>query len=363
MRILLTQVLFLIRKEFLSTVKDPRTKTILVVPVVMQSLLFGYAATFNLERVPYALLDLSRSAASTDFVAKLEGGGIFRRMRTLSGANEIPAAIDSGDAILVVTIAQDFERELMQNRAGRIQVITDGRNTMTASIASGYVGRIVDAFNGAGAVELSVIEWYNPNGITRWDFLPGLMGLLSLIQVMLLAGLSVAREREQGTFDQLLVTPLAPWQILVGKMVVPVVIGVLQALAVFVVCRFFFEIPFAGTLPPLILTLFVFAVSCTGIGLSISAVSSSMQQVMVYCFVLLLPMALLSGFATPVANMPEALQVATYANPLRFAINSLRRIYLEGVGFTDVALNFVPMIVVAAVTLPLAAWLFRNKLS
>lgn len=359
----LLKVKCMIRKEFLSTVKDPRTKTILIVPVIMQSLLFGYAATFNLERVPYALLDLSRSETSNDFVAKLEGGNIFQRVRTLHSTNEIAEAIDSGAAILVVTIAQDFERELLQNRAGKIQVITDGRNTMTASIAGGYIGRIVDAFNGSGAVDLDIIAWYNPNLITRWDFLPGLMGLLSLIQVMLLAGLSVAREREQGTFDQLLVTPLSPFQILIGKMVAPVIIGVLQASMIFVVCRYFFQIPFAGTLPPLYLTLFVFAVSCTGIGLSISAISNSMQQVMVYCFVLLLPMALLSGFATPVANMPEILQTLTYANPLRFALDSLRRIYLEGCTFSDIAFNFLPMLSVAAVTLPLAAWLFRNKLS
>lgn len=363
MRIFLSQIKFMVRKEFLSTLKDPRTRAILIVPVIMQSLLFGNAATFNLERVPYALLDLSRSETSTQFISKLEGGGIFQRVRTLSGTGEISEAIDSGAAILVVTIAPDFERELIQKRAGKIQVIMDGRNTMTASVASGYVGRIVDEFNGGGAVDLQTVSWYNPNLITRWDFLPGLMGLLSLIQVMLLAGLSVAREREQGTFDQLLVTPLAPWQILIGKMVAPVVIGVFQATLVFLICRFFFQIPFAGTLPPLFLTLFVFAVSCTGIGLSISAVSSSMQQVMVYCFVLLLPMVLLSGFATPVANMPEILQTLTYADPLRFALVCLRRIYLEGCTLSDIAPNFVPMLIVAAVTLPVAAWLFRNKLS
>ncbi len=353
----------MIHKEFLSNVKDPKTRMIIIVPVIVQSLLFGYAATFNLERVPYALLDLSHSESADNFLAKLEGGGVFQRVKNLASTNEIAEAIDSGAALLVITIAPDFERELLQNRAGKIQVITDGKNSMTAAVAAGYVGRIVDDFNPRGIIDLSVISWYNPNLITRWDFLPGLMGMMSLIQVMILSGLSVAREREQGTFDQLLVTPLSPFEILIGKMVAPSIIGIIQAIMIFLICRYFFGIPFAGNFLLILLTLFIFALSCTGIGLSISAISNSMQQVMVYCFFLLLPMVLLSGFATPIATMPEVLQIATYANPLRFALDSLRRVYLEGCGFSDIAFNFVPMIAVAAVTLPVAAWLFRNKLS
>ena len=360
MNLFLLRIKMLIRKEFLSTVKDPRTRAILIAPVIVQSMLFGYAATFNLEKVPYALLDLNRSETSTNFIAKLEGGGVFQRVKNLGNSNEIAAAIDSGEALMVITIAQNFESEILQNRSGKIQVITDGRNTMTASVASGYLGRIVDEFNGAGKISLDVIAWFNENLITRWNFLPGLMGLLSLIQVMLLAGLSVAREREQGTFDQLLVTPLSPFQILIGKAVIPVVIGIFQATLVFLICRNVFEIPFNGSLPPLYLTLLIFTLSCTGIGLSISAISSSMQQVMVYCFVLILPMVLLSGFATPVANMPEFLQILTYADPLRFALDSFRRIYLEGCTISDVAFNFLPMLTVAAITLPVAAYLFRN---
>lgn len=357
------RVKWLIWKEFLSTVKDPRTRAILIAPVIVQTMLFGHAATFNLDKVPYALLDLSHSRESTKFIAALEGGRIFQRVATLSSTNEIAQVIDSGEALMVVTIAPDFEREIIAGRAGKLQIITDGRNTMTAAVASGYLGRIVDEFNGSKKIQLETVAWFNPNLITRWNFLPGLMGLLSLIQVMLLAGLSVAREREQGTFDQLLVTPLSPVEILIGKAVIPVVVGIFQATLVFLICRNIFEIPFAGSLPPLYLTLFVFTLSLSGLGLSISAISNSMQQVMVYCFVLILPMVLLSGFATPVANMPEALQILTYADPLRFALDSLRRIYLEGCTISDVAFNFVPMMILAAITLPLAAWLFRNKIS
>ena len=363
MKAFFLRVKWLIWKEFLSTVKDPRTRAILIAPVIVQTMLFGHAATFNLEKVPYALLDLSRSRVSSEFVSKLEGGGIFQRVMTLSSTKEIAQAIDSGEVLMVVTISADFEREIISGRSGKLQIITDGRNTMTAAVANGYLGRIVDNFSGAKKIRLETVAWFNTNLITRWNFLPGLMGLLSLIQVMLLAGLSVAREREQGTFDQLLVTPLSPAEILIGKAVIPVVVGIFQATLVFLICRNVFSIPFAGNLMSLYAVLLVFTLSISGLGLSISAISNSMQQVMVYCFVLILPMVLLSGFATPVANMPEVLQILTYADPLRFALDSLRRIYLEGCPISDVAINFVPMMILAAITLPLAAYLFRNKIS
>ena len=357
----------IIRKEFLSTIKDPKTKAILIAPVIVQSLIFGYVASYDLNNVPYALLDLSHSRESAKLIAKLDGNTAFERVRTLANSTEIAEVIDSGEVLLVVTIPPNFSQSLLKEKAAPIQVITDGRNTMTASLASSYVGQIVGNFNAVRNPKLNVVtvetvSWYNPNLETRRNFLPVLMIMLSLVQVLMLSGLSVAREREQGTFDQLLVTPLSPLQILIGKAVAPVVIGIFQATLVLLICQFWFKIPFVGDFFSLYLTLFVFILTCVGIGLSISAISQTMQQVMVYCFVLLMPMVLLSGMATPVENMPEFLQTVTYANPMRFALDSVRRIYLEGCTFLDVAFNFVPMLTVAAITLPVAAYLFRNNI-
>ncbi len=328
------RMLFMIKKELLSTLKDPKTKAILVVPVFMQSIIFGYVATYDLDKVPYALLDLNRSRESTEPVARLDGSRAFERVRTLANANEIAASIDSGEVIPVVSIPPNFAQSLLTDKRAAIQVITDGRNTMTASPASSYVGSIVGSFNASrnpklNAVTVETISWYNPNLVTRWNFLPTLMIMLSLVQVLMLSGLSVAREREQGTFDQLLVTPLSPPEILIGKAVVPIVVGIFQATLVLLICRLWFKIPFAGDLLSLYVTIFVFILSCVGLGLSISAISPTMQQVMVYCFVLLMPMVLLSGMATPVENMPEALQIITFANPMRFALDAVRRIYPE----------------------------------
>ncbi len=365
------KVRFLLVKELKATVNDPLTRTVLVVPIILQCLFFGYAATFNLESVPYALLDASHSQASTEFVSHIDGTGIFQRVRTLTSSNQIADAIDSGDALLVVYIDQNFADNLAAGKSGSIEVILDGRNSTTAGIASGYISSIVSAFNQSlmakygikSPMEIISVSWFNPNLITRWMFIPSLLPLLSMIQVIMLAGLSVAREREQGTFDQLLVTPLSPRQILLGKAIPPILIGLTQCTIALLIAVLWFEIPFAGSLLTLYITLTIFMTSVVGIGLSISALSNSMQQVMVYCFVLLMPMSMLSGFATPVRNMPELMQYATYVNPLRFAIDATRRIYLEGAALGDIAINFIPMIIVACFTLPLAAWLFRNKLS
>lgn len=358
----------LIIKELLSTLKDPKSRVILIVPVFVQGLVFGYTATYNLEHVPYAVVDVAHSHEADEFLAKLDGTGIFERVATLSSSTQISQVIDSQQAMLVLTLPPDFSRRLHAGETAPVQVITDGRNPMTSALAAGYVTSISARFNQQRSAHKPLVDirsriWYNPNNITRNMFLPSLIPMLALTQVMILAGLSVARERENGTFDQLLVTPLTPMEILIGKAVPPILIGLVQATFMLCLAVFWFKIQLVGSLAVLYLTIFIFLVSCVGLGLSISAIAKNMQQVMVYCFLLLMPMILLSGLATPVRNMPKVLQYLTYVNPLRFAIDAIRRVYLEGAGFFAVAPDYGPMLAVAAVTLPLAGWLFRNKLS
>lgn len=361
-------ICFLIRKEFLTTIKDPMTQTILIFPVIVQSIIFGYAANYNLETVPYACADLSRSRYSTDLLARLDGSGIFQREATLTSTSQVAAVIDNDEAMLVLIIPDDFSDRLTSGRQAQIQVITDGRNITTAAIAQSYVASIVSRYNseligGVLPMHMEPIVWYNPNLITRWMFLPAMLPLLSLIQVIMLSGLSVAREKEQGTFEQLLVIPLSPMEILIGKAIPPLLIGLFQVSLVLIIAVFWFEVYVVGSLLVLYLTLVIFLLSCIGMGLSISAISNNMQQVMVFAFLLLLPMALLSGMATPIRNMPELLQYITYANPLRFAMEAVRRIYLEGAGIGVIVANYIPMLAVASITMPMAAWLFKHKLS
>lgn len=359
----------LCRKEFLAVLKDPANRAILIVPVILQSFLFGYGATFDLEDVPYAVLDQNRSEQSQQLLARLDGTGVFHRVATLHSPTQIAAVIDSGQALLVLHFAADFDRQLGAAGAAPLQVLLDGRNSTTAGNAAAQVRAVVADFNATllnaarPAITLEPRAWFSPNLETRWNIMPGLIASLSMIQVMMLAALSVAREREQGTFDQLLVTPLSPTQIMIAKAVPAIVIGLLQSAVVLLIALYWFSIPMAGSLFALATGLLLFTIAVVGIGLSISALSANMQQAMLYTFVLLVPIVLLSGLATPVRNMPEAFQLATYANPLRFAIDLVRRVYLEGAPLSLVWHDFIPFVGVAVVTLPLSAWLFRNRLS
>jgi len=368
---LMRRIANLCRKEFLAVLKDPRSRAILIVPALVQSMLFGYAATYELSNVPYAVLDRSHSAASAELLAKLDGGGIFHRIASVQSPAEVETLIDTQKVLLVLHFPPDFERALYEGRAAPLQLILDGRNSNTAGSAASHVGAVAADFNriwrerhgGAAApLQVETRAWYNPNLETRWNLMPGLIAALSMLQTLLLTALSVAREREQGTFDQLLVTPLTPAEIMVGKALPPVCIGLLQSTIILLVTRYWFGVPMAGSALAIYMGLTLFTIACVGVGLSISALSANMQQAMLYTFVLVMPMMLLSGLTTPVRNMPQLLQWLTMANPLRFAIDMVQRIYLEGVGLGTVWPDLVPLLIIATLTLPLAAWLFRNRL-
>lgn len=363
--IYLSQLFALILKELRTIFKDPSSRALLIGPALMQTLLFGYGATFDLTHAPYAVLDQSQSAASREIVARIEGTGMFERIATLDSSTQIAGQIESSAALMVVAFQSDFAANLSAGQAD-MQMIVDGRNSATAGLASSYVSAIVAQYNAdqgiTSPLTITRRAWYNPNLQSRWNLMPALIASLSMLQTLLLAALSVAREREQGTFDQLLVTPMTPTQILIGKAIPSIMVGLMQSTIIFLIIRYWFAIPLNGELWLLYLCLVAFTVASVGLGLSISAIALTMQQAMLYTFILIMPMMLLSGLLTPVRNMPEGLQLATYANPLRFGISMIRRVYLEGATLSDIAPSFVPLLILAALTLPLAAWLFRNRL-
>jgi ABC-2 type transport system permease protein len=367
----LRRIFILCRKELLLALKDRRSRIVLIVPAILQTLVFGYAATYDLNDVPYAVLDEDHSAASHALLAKLQGSGIFRRVRSLDSSRDIAATIDDKDALLVVHIGQNFERQLQAGSSTPLQIVLDGRNANTAGTAARYVATVVAAFNTswriahgarAPAVIVESRSWYNPDLETRWSMIPGLIAALSMLQTLLLTALSVAREREQGTFDQLLVTPLRPAEIMAGKAVPSILIGLVQVTAILLVSLLWFRIPLAGSVLTLYAGLVVFIVASVGIGLAISALSVNMQQAMLNTFVLLIPLMLLSGLTSPIANMPRAMQYVTAIDPLRYAIDLVRRVYLEGVGLTWVLDDLWPLALIGGTTLTAAAWLFRHRL-
>lgn len=368
LKVFFRQVWYMCWKETLATFKDPRFRWILIVPALLMGFLFGYAANFNLENVTYAVLDKSHTKASADLVAHLDGTRFYHRVATLHSDDQIAGPIDSEQAMVVLVIPQDFVDRLENRQNSPVQLITDGRYTTTSSLALAYTSRIITewALQESGMespMALQVRTWFNPNQLTRWFFSPGILGIMSFIQVVLLAGLSVAREREEGTFEQLLVTPSLPVVILIGKAFAPILVGFIEAAILFLGGVLWFDVPFYGSLFALFMTLLVFFISSAGIGLGISALCQNMQQVQVYSSLYLVPNGVLSGLITPIRNMPLPLQWLTYINPLRFALDALRRIYFQGATLTQVGYNFLPMVLISLVTLSAAGYLFRHSLN
>jgi ABC-2 type transport system permease protein len=365
------RVAALTRKELLAVLKDRRSRMSLLVPPLVQALIFGYAATYDLNHVTYAALDQDHTAASRQLLAGLDGSGVFERVADLQRASDVASLIDARRALLVVQINQNFERQLLSGRGADVQVIADGRNSNTAGTAMGYVASIVERFNddwggthGYAAAPVPVVAraWYNPNLETRWFMIPGMIGTLTLLQTMMLTAMSVAREREEGTFDQLLVTPLRPYEIMAGKALPNMMVGVVQAGGVLLVAQLWFRIPFVGSYLTLCAGLLLFLLAAVGLGLLISAVAATMQQAMLYTMLLTMPFSLLSGLTTPISSMPGAVQYMTAINPLRYAIDITRRVYLEGVGINLLVSDLWPLAVIAALTLSAASWMFSHRM-
>ena len=362
-----SQVRALIRKELLVLMKDPVSRSILIAPVIIQAFLFGYAASFDLRYVPYAVMDSCNCKASTELLTHLDSTGMFIRAMTLTSQSQIEDAVVTGKVVAAINIPSDFAAKLSSGQTAPVELILDGRNSMTASLAGAYISSIAANYGASitgqtSAVSVDTRSWYNPTLDSRWNILIALIASLSLLQTMMMAAFSVARERERGTFDQLLVTPLTPPQILVGKAVPSIIIGIAQSTLIFLIVQFWFGIHIVGSVGLLYLGLLFFNIAAVGIGLSISALCTNMQQAMLWSFLLIVPFVLLSGFVSPIANMAVGVRYLTYLNPLRFGLEIVKRVYLEGAVLGDIWMEFIPLTPMAAVCLPIAGWLFRHKL-
>jgi len=366
------RIIALTIKEFIMILKDPKSRFVIIGPPLIQFFVFGYAATYDLKNVRYAVFDESRTAESRQLLSRFEGSENFELTMTLLNEKEIAFMINREKARLVIHIGPEFSRDLHNGRPATLQVIVDGRNSNVALIALGYIGSIVEQYNqdlvkngvvsmnGPGVV-LVDRSWFNANLQSRWFIVSALGGIISMVVVMILTSLSVAREREFGTFDQLLVAPFNPGEILVGKSLPGMFFGIMDALLFSVGAVYWFGVPFRGTVPTLVLALGCFIITIVGVGLLVSSLSMTMQQALLGSFVFMMPSVILSGFATPIENMPHWLQIGTLINPLRHIITALRNIFLEGAGVSMIWPQLWPLLLMAGFTLPLAGWMFRHR--
>jgi ABC-2 type transport system permease protein len=368
----LQRILALAIKELLAVLKDKRSRIVLVAPPLLQLIVFGYAATFDLYDIPVAIYNEDRSAPSRELVSHILGSPHFHLTALIDHDGQIEPLIDNKSVLAVVHLGPRFSANLVTGRTAQLQVIIDGRNSNTALLLQGYLREIVRDFNFSWvernglpppATSLQVRPWFNSNLVSRWFIVPGIVGLLTLVVTTIVTALSVAREREAGTFDQLLVTPMRPFEILIGKSFPGVLIGVVEGSFILLMAVYWFDVPLRGSLGALYVGMLLFLLSAVGIGLMISSLAVTQQQGMLGAFLFLVPAVILSGFATPIANMPETVQLLTYLNPLRYFLIILRGVFLEGDSYAILFPYYWPMAVIAAFTLSLAGWLFRHRLN
>ncbi len=365
------RVIALTKKEFLALMRDKRSRVVIIVPPMMQLLVFGFAATYDLNHVPVAILNEDNGQQSRELISRIDGSPHFDLLRYLDSEQQIESAIDGKEALLVLHFGQTFSADLQRGDPAPLQIILDGRNSNTAMIAMNYLRDIVLNYNRQWLssqgrpgpnVTLDSRAWYNENLQSRWFIIPGIVALLTVVVTLLVTALSVAREREAGTFDQLLVTPYTPLEILLGKGIPGVIVGVVEASAAVALMVVLFEIPFRGSVGAFYLGTFLFVLAAVGVGLMISSLSITQQQAVLGAFLFLVPAVILSGFATPIANMPEVIQWLTYLNPLRYFLLIVRGVMLEGAGFALLFDQFWPMVIIAIVSLSAAGWLFRHRM-
>ena len=352
--------------------RDPKSRFVVIAPPIIQFFLFGYAATFDLTDVPYAVLDEARTAESRALLARFQGSENFELAQTLHSDHEIRGVLDRQRVRLVLHVPADFSDALYSGQPAALQVILDGRNSNVALITLGYVNTIVQehseqllsrlGFDTAQpALRLIERAWFNENMESRWYIVSALGGMISMVVVMNLAALSVAREREFGTFDQLLVAPFRPFEILIGKAMPSLVFGLAEALLLSAAAVLWFDIPFRGSAVALCATLTAFMIAVVGVGLFISAIAVTMQQALLGAFVFIMPAVILGGFTTPIENMPEWLQTATLVNPLRYVVAALRQVFLVGADTAAIWPQLWPLLIIASLTLPAAAWMFKHR--
>ncbi|RJP73030.1 MAG: ABC transporter permease [Ignavibacteriales bacterium] len=369
----------LIIKELIQVKRDPKLFRIVLIAPVLQLILLGYAATLDVENISVVVLDQDKTFASRQLNEKLTSSGYFNINYYTDNYDEIIELINKGKVFTALVIPKDFEKKINRRETVQLQIICDGSDGNKAGISVGYLQGIISSYTSkilmdvrdkyglktinAGSITSEVRVWYNPDLKTRNFMVPSVMALILVVTTTVMMAMGVVKEREIGTLEQLIVTPIKPFQLIIGKLIPFVIIGFIDFLIVVTVMVLWFGIAVRGDFLFLLFTSFIFIMSTLGLGLFISTISKTQQQaMMVAMFGILMPMIYLSGFAFPIENMPQLIQYITYAIPLRYYITILRGIILKGTGFSGLWLETLIMFLMGAGLLILSSLRFRRKL-
>jgi len=366
-------------KEFQQFKRDPKMFGINLIAPVIQLIFLGYAANLDVENIKMVVFDQNRTSISREFINRFTSSGYFEIVDYVQSYKELEKTLNQADAILGLVISRDFEKKIERNEPSELQAIFEGSDGNQASIAAGYVQSIVFGFSEdiiadytdhsgrkispAGNLKAEVRVWYNPDMKTRNYMVPGIVGLLVSVITLLLTSLAVVKEKEIGTMEQLIVTPIKPYQLIAGKLIPFTVLGLLSVIIVLLAMRIIFNIPVKGSELFLLLSSFFYILSTLGLGLFISTISKTQQQaMMIAIFAVMMPMIFLSGFAFPIENMPEIIQYISYVIPLKYFNIIIRGVILKGLGFADLWINALILLLMGAVILFFSAVRFKSRL-
>jgi len=361
------RVAAMVVKEFRQMFRDPRMARVIFVAPVIQLLVFGYAVSTDIANTATFLVDHDRTRASRELVDSFTASGYFRIVGRSDRPLDLVRALERGEAVVGLTIPVNFARDSTSSEGARVQILLDGTNSNTASIAKGYAERIVADFGrrlaprGALALELRDRPWFNPNLESRDYNVPAVVGALIMLISLLLTSLAVVREREIGTLEQLKVSPLTAGELIAGKTIPFAVIALIDLAIVTAVALYWFEVPFRGRFFLLLVASALYILSALGVGLFISTISATQQEAFLASFLVFMPAILLSGFMFPVTSMPEVFQWATLLNPVRHYLEIVRAVFLKGAGFHALSRQFAALFVIGTSILLFAATRFRKS--
>ncbi|MDD5136148.1 MAG: ABC transporter permease [Candidatus Omnitrophica bacterium] len=345
---MLDRIAALLKKEFLQVFRDPRMKMVIFIAPLVQILIFGYAATMDITNVPTAIFDRDNTKESREIIRQFSYSKYFEIKKYISSEEEQKDIIDNSEVLAVIKFDRGFGRDVEGNKTAQVQLIVDGTDSNSAMIVTGYANQIISSYNSTILSERAAIflkrsdvvplvdlrdrRWFNENLESRNYYLPGVIALIVSIMSLLLSSMAVVREKEIGTMEQLIVSPLKPIELIIGKIVPFAIIALIQVILITLIGVLWFKVPMRGSIPLLLISTLIFLLTTLGAGLLISTVSATQQEAMMAVFLFFFPATLLSGFAYPIANMPTIIQYVTYLNPLRYYLIILRYVFLKGVG-------------------------------
>jgi ABC-2 type transport system permease protein len=364
----------LVRKEFIQLFRDRKNRPLLIMAPLIQIILFGYVVSTDVRDIRVGLLDQSRTPESRLFIENVTGNPTFRVTYTANHPAELDRLLVRRRVDLTITIAPDFADRIRRGETAAVQILADGSASNMAAVRLAHTSAVIEQFNARmikelfarrmdyGQLDDRVRTWFNPNLDSQNFYVPGIVAVLVMILTLLLTSMAIIREKESGTMEQLIVTPLRPSEMILGKTIPFILIAQIQMMAVTAFAKFWFGVPFQGSISLLLLTTCLFLLSTLGLGLFISTVSRSQQQAMMTTFFFILPMFMLSGFVFPISNMPLVVQWLTYLNPLRYMLVVIRGIFLKGTGFETLWHQLTALALIGVVVFSGAVNRFKKKI-